>query len=600
MNDEEATAFAVARARVALARGDAVGSAAALDAVKTNAREWKIARARTYTRQGNYAASAKLAGEAAVQEKAEDAVAADALSVHGVALAYVGDEARATNALERAVALARKVEDARIEAVALSSLAIAHQRGGRTEEARTAYEAALVSAEKARDAWTLATTRLNLAGIAKHDGDLAQALVHLEAALDMGRRAGALMAVQQTLFNLANVDLYLGRFARAGASIENLTGQKERLSPSARAQLLGLQAELATRMGDAEKGARLYDLCADAYDAVGRPLDAAEARLEGILARLGATMNDPGSPVDAASLGRDLDLLTARLEGGFQEHEALAGIVRGSLALARGDEAVRTRGARLRPRGRPSPPGSVSGPGARSTRARGSPARKGASRSLGATPRLRSRCSKRPQPSSRAICARCIGTTRAAARSAKRTPPRCRRSPAATRRSPAALNTAGITALGRTASITSMGTPMPAEDRLQRIFEITRELAHERDLGRLLQRVTDHAVGLLGAERGLIVIVNDDGEVVAHTARDSGKGESHANFSRSVAERVIRDNEPIITTSRARRRAAQAGGERSSIDDPVDRMRADPRRAACRKDDWRALSRDAAPARTSL
>jgi len=44
------------------------------------------------------------------------------------------------------------------------------------------------------------------------------------------------------------------------------------------------------------------------------------------------------------------------------------------------------------------------------------------------------------------------------------------------------------------ATITSLGTPMTNEDRLSRIFEITRDLARERDLDRLLARVTDHAV----------------------------------------------------------------------------------------------------------
>src|SRR4029078_12723840 len=101
----------------------------------------------------------------------------------------------------------------------------------------------------------------------------------------------------------------------------------------------------------------------------------------------------------------------------------------------------------------------------------------------------------------------------------------------------------------RSASITSMGTPMPAEDRLQRIFEITRDLARERDLDRLLQRVTDHAVGLLGAERGLIVVVDDRGDVVAPTPHTSKGEETHENFSRSVAERVIRDGEPVVATS---------------------------------------------------
>jgi transcriptional regulator with GAF, ATPase, and Fis domain len=104
-----------------------------------------------------------------------------------------------------------------------------------------------------------------------------------------------------------------------------------------------------------------------------------------------------------------------------------------------------------------------------------------------------------------------------------------------------------------------MGAPLPSDDRLARIFEITRDLAREHDLERLLVRVTDHAVGLLGAERGLIVLVNDEGGVVAHTARDSKGEEAAQNFSRSVAERVIKDGEPVIATSaRDDERLAQA------------------------------------------
>ena len=289
-SEQERVDFAVAWSRIFLARGDAAGSAKALDEVSeiasasASARAWQIARARTYMRAGDSAEAARLT-QAAARGREKDATTADALSVHGLALAFSGDEANAKKALEEAVAIAREVQEPRIEAVALVSLAIAHQRGGRGKEAREAYEGALASAEKARDAWTLATTRLNLAGLAKADGDLAQALVHYEGALDMGRRVGGIVVVQQALFNLANLDLYLGRYARAEASIERLAEQRDKLAPNARAQLLGLQAELATRMGDIERAARLYDLCAEAYEAVARPLDGAEARLEGILTR---------------------------------------------------------------------------------------------------------------------------------------------------------------------------------------------------------------------------------------------------------------------------------------------------------------------------
>ena len=83
---------------------------------------------------------------------------------------------------------------------------------------------------------------------------------------------------KQALLNLANLDLYLGRFARASASIEQLAGDRAQLGANARAQLLGLEAELAMRAAEFGKGARLYENCAAAYEAQGRPMDAAEAR----------------------------------------------------------------------------------------------------------------------------------------------------------------------------------------------------------------------------------------------------------------------------------------------------------------------------------
>ncbi|MBX3206745.1 MAG: sigma 54-interacting transcriptional regulator [Labilithrix sp.] len=563
-SDQESVDFAVARSRILLARSDAAGSAAALDAVAKiakasgSARAWQIARARTFMRAGDFAEAARLTASAAEGDE-KDAITADALAVHGLALAFTGAEPNAMRALEEAVAIARSVRDARIEAVAQVSLAIAHQRGGRAKEARVTYEAALASAERASDAWTLATTRLNLAGLAKADGELAQALVHLEGALDMGRRAGGFIVVQQALFNLANLDLYLGRYARAGASIDKLAEQRGELAPNARAQLLGLQAEHATRIGEIDRGARLYELSAEAYEAIARPLDAAEARLEGILTRLGAAPNDPGRTADAAALARELDALGSKLgEGGFREHEALAGIVKGSLALARGDETVAREAL-----------------DAAHERAMSAGQREWAWRALDARARLAaaqgaSALARRDTDASLAMLEETAAKLprdlrevfwndprrRALREAHTATMPAVSSTPWASRSGArgaltdqARLSTITGALAGRTASITSMGTPMPAEDRLQRIFEITRDLAREHDLDRLLQRVTDHAVGLLGAERGLIVVVDERGDVVAHTSRDSKGEETHQHFSRSVAERVIHEGEPVIATS---------------------------------------------------
>jgi transcriptional regulator with GAF, ATPase, and Fis domain len=115
--------------------------------------------------------------------------------------------------------------------------------------------------------------------------------------------------------------------------------------------------------------------------------------------------------------------------------------------------------------------------------------------------------------------------------------------------SPAAPLTARPASRGGTA--TQLGLTRSIDAKLGHILEIMRELATEHDLPRLLAKVTDHAVYLLGAERGFIVLLGDGGELSVHTSRDATGDESHASFSRSVAETVIRTGEPVIA-ARAR------------------------------------------------
>jgi serine/threonine-protein kinase PknK len=533
---DEAVDLAVAQSRIRLARGDTDGAAQALDAVApTERRIWYVARARTAMRGGDSAAAARLAQKAF---REGDAVHADAMAVYGLALSFLGDDAKARSVLEDATAAARSAGDPRIEAVALVSLAIAHQRGARLAQARETYEAALAAAERAEDAWTIATTRLNLAGLAKADGDLALALVHLEGALDMGKRAGALSAVEQALFNLANLDLYLGRYARAAGSIEKLSAEKERLTPNARAQLLGLEAELAARTGEIERAARFHALSAEAYEAASRLLDGAEARLEGMLVRLA------GPDADLLALATDFERLRKRLDGGFQEHEALAALVQGSLALARGDDAA----ARA----------SFDEALDRATRAG---QREWAWRALDGRARLAASqgahaLARRDTEAALAMLEEIAAKLPRDLREVFWNDPRRR----ALREAHAPmLGTSRHLSVAGRATITSIGTVLPTDDRLQRIFSITRDLARERDLDRLLERVVDHAVGLLGAERGLVVLADADGDIVAHTIRGAKGEEPHQRFSRSVAERVIREGEPVVATSaREDERLAQA------------------------------------------
>lgn len=546
-SDDERARIGIWRARVALGRGDAKAAKELLERVQTLARgahlrAWHMAAARASLREGEYAAVLRLT-EAVLDDGAEDAVASDALSVRGVALALTGDDATAQSALARALDVATALGDPRAEAVALGSSAIAHQRAGRSDKARAAYEASLASAEKARDAATVATMRLNLAGLAQGDGDLALALTHLEAAVDMGRRAGGLLAVQQALLNLALLDLYLGRYARASASIDSLVAQRPRLGAAPRAQLLALQAELATRTGDAARGAYLYEQAAAAWEAQGRLHDAAESRLEGLMSRV----REPGA--DAAELRGVLDQVKASLgDAGLGEHAAIAAIVRASIARLAGDDDAAKRAL-----------------DEAFDEAQKAQRREWAWQALDARARLASSqgsvaLARRDTEAALAMLEETASKLPRDLREVFWDDPRRRAlRQAHTATLPVASVQAGLARVAQASGTTSIFTTRPAEDRLARILEITRELATEHDIARLLTRVTDHAIALLGAERGFVVLTNERGELSAHAARDRAGDDPHARFSHSVAEKVVATGEPVIATSaRDDERLAQA------------------------------------------
>jgi transcriptional regulator with GAF, ATPase, and Fis domain len=87
------------------------------------------------------------------------------------------------------------------------------------------------------------------------------------------------------------------------------------------------------------------------------------------------------------------------------------------------------------------------------------------------------------------------------------------------------------------------------EARTARLLELIKRLASEHDVDRLLERITDSAVELAGAERGFVLLVGDDGRLEARTVRDRRATEEdpHVAFSQSIAEAVLIDGEPIIT-----------------------------------------------------
>lgn len=99
----------------------------------------------------------------------------------------------------------------------------------------------------------------------------------------------------------------------------------------------------------------------------------------------------------------------------------------------------------------------------------------------------------------------------------------------------------------RAASRTHPGTP--PDGRIEPLLRSLARLASERDVSKLLDLITDGAVSLASAERGFVLLVDDAGRLEPRTVRGAEErlGRHTAAFSRSIAEAVLIDGEPIIT-----------------------------------------------------
>ncbi|NOY94300.1 MAG: GAF domain-containing protein, partial [Deltaproteobacteria bacterium] len=89
----------------------------------------------------------------------------------------------------------------------------------------------------------------------------------------------------------------------------------------------------------------------------------------------------------------------------------------------------------------------------------------------------------------------------------------------------------------------------PLSTLAERLLEILKRLASEHDRDRLLERITDSAVELSGAERGIVLLVTEQGGLEPHLYRHASISEADPSiaFSRSIAESVLIDGEPLVT-----------------------------------------------------
>jgi serine/threonine-protein kinase PknK len=536
----------IARARLQLSLGDASAARALLSAVAESADGTPDERnvihlylARAEVGVGEYQRGLNIL-EPLLREPAP--LSTEALSYRGLALSMLGkhDEARA--ALELALSQVQAHTAPRLEALALASLGLVLQRSDRNDEAREAYRRAIAAAERASDAGVLATVQLNLAGLLKIRGDIAGAIEHFEAAVDMGRRSGRRSSALQAMLNLANTDLYLGRLARARSTIETLQEQRAELSAVLRAQLLGLEAELELRQGNGETAVRKYDACADAFESLNRCVDAAEARLEGVLAAARTTRPDliamrgalsrAEQELGGATAHRSLLLLaSARLKSLLGDELGARSNLDDSLQAARAaaqkDWVWRALEAR-----------------AELEEAGGQPllARRDREEALAVLEEMGARLPRDLRevywndPRRRTLRASVPAAVGVAA--TEFLPFNALR--AGAQRTTSTLHAA------TSASISQLSST-PLEQRLARILEVNSRLVGELDLARLTERVTDYAVELARAEHGFVLLKQPSGALSVHTSRSRAGDAAHAEFSRSIAETVVQSGEPVLT-----------------------------------------------------
>ncbi len=96
--------------------------------------------------------------------------------------------------------------------------------------------------------------------------------------------------------------------------------------------------------------------------------------------------------------------------------------------------------------------------------------------------------------------------------------------------------------------------PSNRERNLERLLEINRKLNSSLNVSDVLRCTMDAAIELTQAERGFVILRESEGAFRVPVARNLDRehvGKSHAKFSRTIAEQVIKSGEPVVAVDAA-------------------------------------------------
>ena len=464
----------------------------------------------------------------------DEPMRAEALIQCGLAECYLGKPDAARAALTQALQLAEALGSKRVLGLAEAALGFVAQRSNELDAAYMHYNEAIKAGQACADASLLANAELNLAGLLKMRGDIAGAIEHFEAAVDGGERSGRRATVRHALLNLANLDLFLGRLARARARLQTLEADRDLLQPAQDAQRMGLQAELALRMGQPTDAERLFAASAAAYQALGRNLDAAEAQLESILAA--ARVEQP-----------DLNQLRARIEalrdqlGSTSAHRALFSLAEGRVALVAGIEATARHAIE-------QAEADARASGHKEWLWRALEAHADLEQSAGGLLRARQH-----RESALALLETMASTLPRDLREVYWNDARRRQLRAAVSQvhlpDPTTNGAAAPFSVSEMTGGISTWLSSPIDQRLAKILEINAELASDLRLDYLTDRIIEHAIRLSGAELGLILLRDANGKLNVQCSRATTTDEQRLRFSTTIAETAISSGQPVVTLS---------------------------------------------------
>jgi predicted ATPase/class 3 adenylate cyclase len=189
------------------------------------------------------------------------------LAIHG------GDYSQAAALEETCLALARKFQDRRGEALALLELGVLASQEGDSTRAIRLTESSLAVWRELGEAWGTALALNNLGYAAYRQGDFERAAALLDEALVVARIAGERMLLGSTLDSLGAVAEAKGELTRAAALYRDVLALGQEIGNHVTmAMALRALASVAAKVHQSASAARLWGAALGLEEAIGAPL----------------------------------------------------------------------------------------------------------------------------------------------------------------------------------------------------------------------------------------------------------------------------------------------------------------------------------------